>query len=139
MRDSGTGIAPEHLSKIFDPFFSTRSNGTGLGLAISYSIIRKHDGVIRVDSRPGAGSTFTIYLPVSPQAATPGASHGRNPRRARVRAGGCLFMDDDPDIRDLGGRDPGLDRLRGDPDERGRGNADRLPERAGGRVSPSRP
>ncbi len=87
MRDTGTGIAPEHLSKIFDPFFSTRTNGTGLGLAIAYSIIRKHDGVIRVESRPGAGSTFTMYLPVSPSAAPPRANARSNARAGR--AGGC--------------------------------------------------
>ena len=106
LRDSGTGIAPEHLSKIFDPFFSTRSNGTGLGLAIAYSIIRKHDGVIRVDSRPGAGSTFTIYLPVSPQAEPLSSERAAPPR---PRSGGrVLFMDDDPDIRDLAGAILGL-------------------------------
>jgi PAS domain S-box-containing protein len=102
MRDAGTGIAPEHLSKIFDPFFSTRTNGTGLGLAIAYSIVRKHDGVIRVDSRPGAGSTFTIYLPVSPSVGLPPIPS--QPARDERRAGGrVLFMDDDPDIRDLAG------------------------------------
>ncbi len=102
VRDTGTGIAPEHLSKIFDPFFSTRTNGTGLGLAIAYSIVRKHDGVIRVDSRPGGGSTFTIYLPVSPSAPPP-----LTPEPAvldeRRTGGRVLFMDDDPDIRDLAG------------------------------------
>ncbi len=106
LRDSGTGIAPEHLSKIFDPFFSTRSNGTGLGLAIAYSIIRKHDGVIRVDSRPGAGSTFTIYLPVSPQAEPP--VRERADARPPRTGGRILFMDDDPDIRDLAGAILGL-------------------------------
>ena len=101
VRDTGTGIAPEHLSKIFDPFFSTRTNGTGLGLAIAYSIVRKHDGVIRVDSRPGGGSTFTIYLPVSP---TSGFSLLPAPVEEERRTGGrVLFMDDDPDIRDLAG------------------------------------
>ena len=100
VRDSGTGIAPEHLPKIFDPFFSTRTNGTGLGLAIAYSVVRKHDGVIRVESHLGAGTTFTIYLPVSPQAAPPAAPPPppTPPRTERI-----LFMDDDPDIRDLAG------------------------------------
>ena len=99
VRDTGTGIAPEHLPKIFDPFFSTRTNGTGLGLAIAYSVVRKHDGVIRVESHTGAGTTFTIYLPVSPQAAPPPPPAAANPSRTER----ILFMDDDPDIRDLAG------------------------------------
>ena len=106
MRDTGAGIAAEHLSKIFDPFFSTRTNGTGLGLAIAYSIIRKHDGVIRVESKPGAGATFTLYLPVSPSAAS--VSRERPAERGGRAGGRVLFMDDDPDIRDLAGAILGL-------------------------------
>ena len=106
LRDTGAGIAPENLSKIFDPFFSTRTNGTGLGLAIAYSVVRKHDGVIRVESTPGQGSTFTLYLPVSPSAAPPPRE---SPAERASRAGGrVLFMDDDPDIRDLAGAILGL-------------------------------
>ena len=106
MGDTGTGIAPEHLSKIFDPFFSTRSNGTGLGLAIAYSVVRKHEGTIRVESSPGAGSTFTIYLPVSPKVPPPVRE---KPAPKPPRSGGkVLFMDDDDDIRDLAGAILGL-------------------------------
>jgi signal transduction histidine kinase len=62
--DSGTGIAPEHLERIFDPFFSTKRNdGSGLGLSICRDIVRAHDGVIEVESAPGAGASFTIWLP----------------------------------------------------------------------------
>ncbi len=100
LRDNGTGIAPEHLPKIFDPFFSTRTNGTGLGLAIAYSVVRKHDGVIRVESHVGTGTTFTIYLPVSPQAAPPLPKPAEPSAQNGERV---LFMDDDPDIRDLAG------------------------------------
>ena len=106
LRDTGTGIAPEHLPKIFDPFFSTRTNGTGLGLAIAYSVVRKHEGVIRVESAPGQGSTFTLYLPVSPSAAPP--PHERPAERGGRAGGRVLFMDDDPDIRDLAGAILGL-------------------------------
>ena len=106
MGDTGAGIAPEHLSKIFDPFFSTRTNGTGLGLAIAYSVVRKHEGIIRVDSAPGAGSTFTIYLPVSPKVPPPVRE---KPAPKPPRSGGkILFMDDDDDIRDLAGAILGL-------------------------------
>lgn len=63
--DTGEGIPPEALPHIFEPFFTTKQNGTGLGLAICYRIIESHQGQIAVSSRPGAGTTFTIRLPVS--------------------------------------------------------------------------
>ncbi len=62
--DTGKGILPEHLPHVFDPFFSTKGEaGTGLGLSVSYGIVKNHGGDIRVDSKPGAGTTFTIELP----------------------------------------------------------------------------
>lgn len=61
--DSGVGIDPEILSRIFEPFFTTKPRGSGLGLSISYSIIQAHNGEIRVASRPGEGTTFTLLLP----------------------------------------------------------------------------
>ncbi|MBW2407391.1 MAG: response regulator [Deltaproteobacteria bacterium] len=61
--DTGKGIAAEVLDKIFEPFFTTREIGTGLGLAITHGIIGRHGGDIRVHSRPGEGTTFTIRLP----------------------------------------------------------------------------
>lgn len=65
--DTGPGIKQEDKKKIFDPFFTTKEvgQGTGLGLAISYSIIRKHQGTIKVQSAPGKGATFSVRLPVS--------------------------------------------------------------------------
>ncbi|MEW5818215.1 MAG: PAS domain S-box protein, partial [Spirochaetota bacterium] len=63
IQDQGVGIPKEYLQKIFDPYFTTKQDGTGLGLAISYSIIKKHNGHIRVESQPGEGTTFHIYLP----------------------------------------------------------------------------
>lgn len=64
--DNGCGIAPENLSKIFDPFFTTREVGTGigLGLTVSRDIVRAHGGHIEVESRVGAGTTFTVHLPL---------------------------------------------------------------------------
>jgi len=68
--DQGVGIPPENLSRIFDPYFTTKrmasARGTGFGLAICYSIMRKHDGTITVESENGKGTSFHIYLPVCP-------------------------------------------------------------------------
>lgn len=65
VEDTGPGIAPELIPTIFDPFVTTKgANGTGLGLSISYGIVREHGGHIGVESRPGAGTSFTVELPV---------------------------------------------------------------------------
>ncbi len=61
--DSGAGIAPDDLAKIFDPFFSTKAQGTGLGLALVQQIVVDHGGTIEVDTAPGAGTTFTVTFP----------------------------------------------------------------------------
>lgn len=65
LRDTGEGIATDHLPRIFDPYFTTKSNGTGLGLAISTKIIEEHGGSIRVSSREGHGTTVCLQLPLS--------------------------------------------------------------------------
>jgi signal transduction histidine kinase len=62
--DSGTGVAPQDLDKIFEPFYTTKSSGTGLGLTVCHNLITNHGGRVTVDSAPGHGSTFTIWLPV---------------------------------------------------------------------------
>ena len=64
VRDNGSGIAPDLLSHIFDPFFTTKSEGTGLGLSVSYNIVSEHKGRLEVQSEPGKGTTFSMYLPV---------------------------------------------------------------------------
>ncbi len=70
--DTGSGIAPEHIQRIYDPFFTTKTSaregqarGTGLGLSVTYGIIQEHAGKIRVESKPGAGTTFTLDFPLS--------------------------------------------------------------------------
>ena len=63
--DTGGGIPPDNMVKIFEPFFSTKKNGTGLGLAVSYGIVQKHGGNIQVSSRLGEGTQFTVEIPVS--------------------------------------------------------------------------
>ncbi len=68
--DTGEGMSPDVVDKIFEPYFTTKAKGTGLGLAICQGIIHDHGGVILVDSTPGQGTTFTIQLPLE---ATPAA------------------------------------------------------------------
>jgi signal transduction histidine kinase len=65
--DSGQGIQPENLARIYDPFFTTKAarKGTGLGLSVTYGIVREHGGTIEVESRPGAGSRFRVDLPLA--------------------------------------------------------------------------
>ncbi len=106
--DSGVGIAPEHLTRVFDPFFSTRpiGAGTGLGLAICHGIVTSLGGEIGVESRPGEGSTFRVVLPAALPAPAPGlplAGPPARPTRRRV-----LIVDDEPLVaraieRTLGG------------------------------------
>ena len=64
VRDIGSGIAADKLPHIFDPFFTTKSEGTGLGLSVSYNIVAEHKGRLEVQSEPGKGTCFSIYLPV---------------------------------------------------------------------------
>ncbi|MBI3008317.1 MAG: PAS domain-containing sensor histidine kinase [Candidatus Omnitrophica bacterium] len=62
-QDTGPGIAPEHINRLFDPFFTTREDGTGLGLTITHQIIDSHGGRISVRSSPGKGASFSVCLP----------------------------------------------------------------------------
>lgn len=72
VEDDGPGIADDLTERLFEPFFSTKEGGTGLGLAMAHQIIREHDGAIRVESRPGHGTTFTVTLPAAPEDAGTG-------------------------------------------------------------------
>jgi signal transduction histidine kinase len=62
--DSGVGIAPDALDKIFEPFYTTNAEGTGLGLSVCHNLVNSHGGRIAVESAVGRGSTFTVWLPV---------------------------------------------------------------------------
>jgi len=70
VKDTGVGIDPQHLPRIFDPFYTTKQvgRGTGLGLSVTYGIVEKHGGHIEVKSRKGAGATFTVTLPLHQEA-----------------------------------------------------------------------
>ncbi|MFW8600417.1 PAS domain-containing hybrid sensor histidine kinase/response regulator [Desulfobacterota bacterium M19] len=97
-QDQGSGISKGNLLKIFDPYFSSKKTGSGLGLAIAYSIIKKHDGLITVDSELGRGSTFSIYLPATEKKLAAQEAAGKmNP----ARTGKVLIMDDDENIREV--------------------------------------
>ncbi|HEX3034140.1 MAG TPA: PAS domain S-box protein [Thermodesulfobacteriota bacterium] len=65
VEDEGGGIPEEHMSKIFDPYFTTKQSGSGLGLTTTYAIVKKHNGYIAVESEVGAGTRFYLYLPAS--------------------------------------------------------------------------
>ena len=64
LADNGRGIPQKILNRIYEPFFSTKEAGTGLGLSISYSIVEAHGGHIEVESQPGVGSQFAVFLPI---------------------------------------------------------------------------
>ncbi len=102
INDEGLGISEEYLEKIFDPYFTTKSDGSGLGLAISYSIIKKHNGYITVESDAGVGTTFVIFLPVTEKEIF-SVEHVVEERLLFGR-GKILVMDDDPDVRDTAGQ-----------------------------------
>ena len=98
VKDHGIGIIKENLQKIFDPYFTTKptetARGMGLGLAICYSIVKKHEGCIAVETEPGLGSTFVVYLPAFPQE----VFLTETGKRA-TKGGKILVMDDDESVR----------------------------------------
>ncbi|HSM92448.1 MAG TPA: ATP-binding protein [Anaeromyxobacteraceae bacterium] len=96
--DQGEGIRPEHLGRIFDPYFTTKAGGHGLGLATVYSIARKHGGHVTVASRRGEGTTFTVYLPATSRPLPAPPTAGDVPSAPRDR-GRVLVMDDEPAVR----------------------------------------
>ncbi len=100
VKDSGAGIPREMISKVFDPFFTTKSKGHGLGLTTCYSIISRHGGCIEVESEPGHGSVFHVYLPASHEAA---ADEPQLSAKSHHGAGRILLMDDEETIRETVG------------------------------------
>jgi two-component system cell cycle sensor histidine kinase/response regulator CckA len=99
--DTGVGIAPPLLDKLFIPFVTTKESrrGTGLGLAVVYGIVRGHRGMIDVESRLGEGSTFSVYLPVAGAAAD--RPEAEAPPVLASGAGTILVVDDEPQVRDI--------------------------------------
>jgi PAS domain S-box-containing protein len=101
--DTGIGIQETLLEKIFDPYFTTKSEGSGLGLAISHSIIEKHNGHIIAWSQPGKGTTFYIYLPAAPGKNLVVESHGDDGPLREHGGMKILLMDDDEMVRRVSG------------------------------------
>jgi PAS domain S-box-containing protein len=102
IQDQGIGISEENLAKIFDPFFTTKPKGTGLGLTTAYSIVKKHNGVIKVDSKIGIGTTFQIYLPASHEeivASQKRIEKSEDPIQKNGK-GNILVMDDEATVRE---------------------------------------
>ena len=94
--DQGGGIADKHLSKVFDPYFTTKQKGNGLGLAMAYSIIKKHEGHITVESQLGVSTTFHIYLPASEKTVSE-----KEEAKLIKGQGRILVMDDEASLRNL--------------------------------------
>ena len=99
IKDEGTGIPENILGKIFDPFFTTKDTGSGLGLAVCYSIIRNHKGHISVESNPGKGAVFHVYLPVE----VGGDTVHQKKDLLYFGEGRVLLMEDDEGIRNVVG------------------------------------
>jgi PAS domain S-box-containing protein len=100
VEDHGIGIPKEHLTKIFDPYFTTKQKGSGLGLATTYSIVKKHGGHIAVESEQGRGTTFHVYLPALLQTKPYKKAEEGSPSPG---AGAILVMDDDAEVRETTG------------------------------------
>lgn len=98
IRDQGPGIPSDLLPKIFDPYFTTKRGGTGLGLATAFSIIKRHDGYLTVESVYGDGAHFHLYLPASRNEVR--AQDDNAPTDFRG-AGSILVMDDEEPVRQL--------------------------------------
>jgi PAS domain S-box-containing protein len=97
--DTGTGMKEEVRERVFEPFYTTKGvHGTGLGLAVSYGIIERHDGTISVSSKPGAGTTFNIDLPVDDSHEPAAAKKGALPTPAQALS--VLVVDDDEVVRE---------------------------------------
>ena len=97
--DNGMGISGDHLGKIFEPFYTTKGvgKGTGLGLAMVYGVIESHEGILEVESAPGHGAAFHIYLPLRQEAAT--ASEAMDMEIMEGRGETVLLVDDEPSVR----------------------------------------
>jgi CheY-like chemotaxis protein len=101
IHDQGLGIPAEHLSKIFDPYFTTKHQGSGLGLTMTFTTIKRHDGYLTVDSETGKGTTFYIYMPASDEELHVSNDLEIFPMKGQ---GKILVMDDEEAIKNVAQR-----------------------------------
>lgn len=103
VQDTGTGIAPEIIDKVFDPFFSTKhpTEGTGMGLAQVYGIVHQHGGTISVDSEVNAGACFKICLPVKTQVSEPVASQDFVFSKSETSKGHILVVEENVYVQEV--------------------------------------
>ncbi len=98
IRDTGLGMTSDVQDHLFEPFFTTKKEGHGLGLATTYSIIKKHDGLIKVESELNKGSTFSIFIPATNESVI---SNDMDDDQFHQGKGLILILDDEEDIRDI--------------------------------------
>lgn len=107
IRDTGVGISEEHLERIFEPFFTTKEigQGTGIGLATVFGIVQQHGGWVTVDSQPGAGSTFCVYLPLLASPSQPTVPEESTPALSTPlpadSAATILIVEDEATVRNI--------------------------------------
>jgi PAS domain S-box-containing protein len=97
-RDEGVGIPKQHISRIFEPYYTTKQTGNGLGLSTVFSILKRHDGYISIKSKVGVGTTFTIYIPALKDT---DSSDSESVGGIKLGKGKILIMDDEPLIRNV--------------------------------------
>jgi CheY-like chemotaxis protein len=95
--DTGAGMDADTAARVFEPFFTTKEHGTGLGLATAYGIVKQFGGEIAVESAPGAGSAFTLFLPLVD--AEPEREPGRARRVEGLRGATILLVEDEEGVR----------------------------------------
>jgi len=100
--DNGTGMSPDVLTRIFEPFFTTKFAGRGLGLAAALGIVRSHSGALRVESKLGEGTTFTLFLPATQQ--RPGEEKNNPSNSPWIAEGTLLVIDDEAPVRSIAQR-----------------------------------
>jgi CheY-like chemotaxis protein len=103
VRDTGKGMSEEIAARIFEPFFTTKppGQGTGLGLSVVHGIVRNHGGAVVVESEPGQGSTFHIYLPATDEEVTAVAAKPASPWECRGKGEHILYLDDEEPLVEL--------------------------------------
>ncbi len=100
IHDQGIGIPKEHVSRVFDPYYSTKKTGSGLGLAVAYSVIKNHSGLLTVESDVGHGATFNIFLPAS-DADHQAEVSVQNEKAVHTGKGRVLVMDDETKVLEV--------------------------------------